>query len=97
MFEFLLDAENYDQRKVGRDISKSGITVSTAFTSDEGYETALIDKNEVHPVERYADKKAAKIGHKKWVAFADNAVSGTPVIKLGAWGLVDEEEIILEI
>ncbi len=39
MFEFLNDISNYEDRKVNR--TKVGkLTVSTVYTSDEGYETA---------------------------------------------------------
>jgi hypothetical protein len=40
MFDFLLDVDNYEDRKVANDTAKSGITVDTAYTSDEGFETA---------------------------------------------------------
>ena len=44
-----------------------GIRVSTAWTNDEGYETALCDEQGVHPVERYKTLKEARAGHKKWI------------------------------
>ena len=95
MFSFLADIGNYQSRKVARDVSKSGIEVSTAFTSDEGYETALLDDNGVHPVERYDTKEQAVEGHSKWLAFADNA-DGKEVTKLGGFGgFVDNEVITL--
>jgi len=96
MFSFLKDMCNYEERKVGRDTSGSGIEVSTANTSDEGYETALLDKNGTHPVERYITKDEAKKGHEKWLKFAHTA-NGKTVKKLGGLGgLVDDEDIVLE-
>lgn len=64
-FDFLKDIGTYSDRVIGRD-NVNGFTISTAFTSDEGYETAIIDKNNTHPVERYPDKEASIKGHKKW-------------------------------
>jgi len=73
IFDFLLDANNYESRKVARDTSKCGIIVSTAYTSDEGFETALIDDSDVYPVERYGTEEQAEQGHKKWLEFAHDA------------------------
>lgn len=68
-FNFLADAGNYEDRKVARVEAEDnyGVGVSTCWTSDEGYETALIDANGVIPVERYGSKKEAIAGHEKWV------------------------------
>lgn len=91
-FNFLKDAGNYDQRKIGR-TEVNGLTVSTAYTSDEGYETALIDKNGIHPIERYSSRSKAEIGHKEWEEKAQNI---TTVTKLGAWdGLVEDKKITI--
>lgn len=96
MFSFLNDIGNYEDRKVARHTSASGIEVSTAFTSDEGYETALIDANGTHPVERYEYLELAKAGHDRWLAFADTA-DGEAVTELGGMGgLVPDEVIILK-
>ena|SRR5271170_505249 len=96
MFDCLKDIGNYDRRAVDRHKLKNGLIVSTAFTSDEGYETALIDKNGTHPVERYADRAASIVGHGKWLAFAKDGV-GKTVSKLGGWGLVKDKPITLEV
>ena len=93
-FAFFADIGNYDDRVVAREMSPSGVQVSTAYTSDCGYETALLDSNGTHPVERYADKDSAEVGHKKWLAFAENA-SGKEVTKLGWPGLVEDETIVI--
>ena len=92
---FLYDTDNYDDRKVGRIEKKdnNGIGVSTAYTSDEGYETALIDKNEIHPVERYSDVDKAKIGHEKWVEFAKTA-NGKTIKSLG-WSEMHMDKYII--
>ena len=95
MFEFLQDIGNYDDRKIGRE-EVNGFVISTAYTSDEGYETAIIDKNGVHPVERYSDIVEAKEGHQKWIKKAKKFKTEDEVIKLGAWsGLVEDEKIKL--
>ena len=100
MFEFMQDIDNYESRKVDRTELKNGLIVSTAWSSDEGYETAIIDTNGVHPVERYgsdeSDKEDAQKAHEKWKEFAKDGI-GKSVIKLG-WlgGLVDSEAITLE-
>lgn len=90
-FSFLNDCGNYESRKVGR-TDVNGIIVSTAHTSDEGYETALIDKKGVHPVERYSSLKEAQIGHKQW---EEKAKTIEKVIKLGAWGCIEDESITI--
>lgn len=75
-FNFLNDIDNYEDRKVEKTEPEdnNGIGVSTCNTSDEGYETAILDANGIHPVERYATKELAVEGHKKWVSLAKNKV-----------------------
>ena len=58
--------QNYPQRKVAKD-KVDGVEVSTAWTSDEGYETAILDSLKVIPVERYQTLREAKEGHLTWV------------------------------
>ncbi|RLI63013.1 MAG: hypothetical protein DRO67_06430 [Candidatus Asgardarchaeum californiense] len=77
IFAFLQDMSNYEVRKGSLDKAQNGIEVSTVYTSDEGYETAIIDNAGVHPVERYSDIETAKKGHKKWLDFASSATTGT--------------------
>ena len=89
---------DYDKMKLGRIEPKdnNGIGVSTANTPDEGYETALLDSNGIHPVERYKTKKNALLGHKKWIKFA-NDKKNKNVNKLGGLtGLVENELITLK-
>lgn len=96
MFTFFQDTYNYEDRKVSRDTSSCGIEVSTAYSSDEGYETALIDTNGTHPVERYETREDAVRGHYKWLIFAHDA-NGKTVNRLGGFrGLVKGVEILLE-
>ena len=83
--DFLKDINNYEQRKIAR-ISpedNNGIGVSTCYSSDEGYETALLCATDrgVIPVERYLTKEEAILGHAKWVEFAKNG-NNKKVIKL---------------
>jgi hypothetical protein len=84
----------YEERKIGRDVSQSGIVVSTAYTNDEGHETALLDKNGVHPVERYKGVAEAIVGHEKWLKFAHIA-DGVEVVRLGWQDFENEERVIL--
>lgn len=92
LFDSLQDIGNYEKRKLEKTILKNGLKVSTAFTSDCGWETAILDGGEVHPVERYDTKDEAKQGHDKWV----KVISKSPekITKLGYPGLVEEEEVI---
>ena len=95
MFTFLNDMYNYEGRVVANNKLDNGLIVDTAFSSDEGYETAICDASDSwHPVERYETKELSEFGHKKWVEFANT----TPkqINKLGWGSLVDDEIIELE-
>jgi hypothetical protein len=59
---------------------KNGIEVSTVDTSDCGLETAILDKNGTHPVERYETQEEAEYGHDKWTRIA---APGITIKKLG--------------
>lgn len=88
---------DYEERKLMRTEQRdnNGIGISTAWVSDEEcYETAIIDKNGVHPVEHYNTIEEARTGHEKWKLLARD---GTKVIKL-FWPDSPElnEEITLE-
>ena len=81
---------NYKSRKVGR-TEVNGIIVSTAYTNDEGYETAILDAKNAYPVERYKTKEDAEKGHEKWCIEAKTL---TRIKRLGGFGgLVEDEEI----
>ena len=89
---------NYDKRKIERvePLENGGIGVSTAWTTDCGYETALLDDNGVHPVERYPDRESTVKGHKKWVKFTKNYQEGDTITKLGWGDLTTNKEITLK-
>ena len=87
------DSQNYKDRKIGRN-KIDGLTLSTAFTSDEGYETAIGDSKHFYPVERYTNKEDAKAGHEKWI----KKIPGLKVITMleAFEGLLPKEIIILK-
>lgn len=91
MFNFFNDAFNYEDRKVRRD-EINGLVVSTVYTSDEGYETAILDSIGAHPVERYSSKEEAEIGHKNWCIKAETLEK---ITELGRLNLVKPRELIL--
>lgn len=98
MFEFLNDVDNYEDRRVARHKLENGIEVSTVYSSDEGYETALLDTVGTHPVERYPGKEEAIEGHGRWLEFARNYSEGMEVTKLGCLdNLVGDEQIVLSL
>ena len=80
---------NYSQRKIDR-TDVSGVKVSTCWTSDQGYETAILDAVGVYPVQRYENRQHAESGHKDWVKrMQDN--STTHIEVLGYDNLVEPE------
>ncbi len=88
------DQSNYKSRCIGK-TEIDGLVVSTAWTSDEGYETAILDAPGVHPVERYEGKKEALVGHEKWCDFVRKG--GRDIVKLGGFGgMVQDNEMTLE-
>ena len=61
-------SENYELRKVDFTEINEKISVSTVYTPDMGYETAVLLDGHAHPVERYGEcRSASVIGHNKWV------------------------------
>lgn len=96
VFNGIVNAGDYESRKVAllKPKDNKGIGVSTVYTIDMGFETALLDLNGVHPVERYPSKEEAEAGHQKWV---DTTKAGIKTVtKLGYGSLVDSREITLE-
>ncbi len=69
-----------------------GYTISTVNTPDHGYETAVVDIKGAHPVERYPDRAAAELGHKKWVYQVSEL---TDIIILGWMDIVPPEPYTL--
>jgi len=88
-----VDKHDYDIRKVEREYI-NGLIISTAYTDDMGYETAILDMNGVHPVERYNSKEEAEKGHKKWVEFCKT--KKIKIKKLGYGELINSQIIILK-
>ncbi len=70
MFGFFDMIGNYEDRKTARDLV-DGLIVSTCYTTDEGYETAIIDLNKTYPVQRYETEEQALEGHADWVKQAE--------------------------
>jgi len=86
-------SNSYDVRKLVDKVRVGGLEVSTCWTDDMGYETALSDINGTHPVERYQTKEEALLGHEKWT---EKAKTTEKVIKLGYGDLIEDKEITLE-
>lgn len=86
------DMFNYESRKVGRD-DVNGLSVSTCFTSDCGYETAILDVQGAHPVERYGTREQARAGHAKWLEVAAGEL--TEVTDVGYGNSVEPRKITL--
>lgn len=93
--------DNYEDRKIDRinPENNNGIGVSTVYASDiNQYETAVLDNNGAHPVERYDTREEAQEGHNKWVKFA-NSGHGKKITVIGVQYddcECDNEEIVLE-
>lgn len=75
----LMMRDNYDERVVSPlEKLPNGLEVSTAYTYDEGYETAIIDaRGIVYPVERYLTKDDSVVGHDRWIEFAKDGIDKT--------------------
>jgi hypothetical protein len=90
------DFGNLDTRRVAvTPVGDNGAVVSTVFTSDMGFETALCNSvrphgdEVVHPVERYgmnATRERAQRGHDEWVK---EAKLGNKYVDLGYGSSVD--------
>lgn len=93
LFGFLDMIGDYDDRKVGRDLVE-GLIVSTAYSTDEGYETAIVDADKkVHPVERYESKELALEGHQRWIESAKTITTLMHLRWLGMDGLGGAVEV----
>jgi len=79
--------ESYEKRCIGRD-PVDGVIVSTVFTEDCGYETAVLMRTKVRIVERYASKEEAVKGHAEWM----KKIVGKESIMDTGYGLLLEEE-----
>ncbi|HEY5708602.1 MAG TPA: hypothetical protein VIS51_04340 [Solirubrobacterales bacterium] len=71
-----------------------GLGVSTVETPDMGFETAILDANGTHPVERYDTRIEAVLGHLEWAERCLHGLAG--ITKLGYGDLVKEKQVVLE-
>jgi len=69
----------------------NGLRVSTVYIA-RGFETAIVDDNGAHPVERYETYEEAILGHERW---KEKAKTLETITKL-AWLSVPEEVIKLK-
>jgi len=72
---------------------RNGLRISTVETPDMGWETAIIDKQGPHPVERYGSLEQAKEGHETWTKRAHFIKELT---EIGYGDMIEDERIILE-
>jgi hypothetical protein len=71
-----------------------GFSISTAYTDDQGYETAVSGTDgHWHPVERYGSKEMAAAGHFKWVQLIKDGKRDITV--LGYDDIIDPQNITL--
>lgn len=70
-----------------------GLIVSTVFTRDLGYETAIFDKEKVTLVQIYKTREEAENGHEKWAIWCQKNID--EVTKLGYKNLVPEKKVSL--
>ena len=83
---------DYERRKLGKDLV-AGLEVSTCWTDDFGFETAISDERGTYPVERYGSREKALEGHAKWMKEAETV---EVVTELGTGdGLVDDRQVTL--
>jgi hypothetical protein len=77
----MLDANNYDNRKVAEKEQVGKFKISSCYTSDMGYETAIGYNDEFYPVERYDNKEECIKGHNKWIEWAKNKPKIIPYLQ----------------
>ena len=77
----MLDRNNYDERKVAEKEKVWKFEVSSCYTSDMGYETAIGYDDEWYPVERYETKEKCIEGHQKWIEWAKNKPKAIPYLQ----------------
>ena len=85
---------SYEDRKVSKTVLDNGLKVSTADTTDMEYETAVIDANQVRPVERYETREQAVEGHAKWCKHFEK--SPKTALRLGYGDDIQDEEFDLD-
>jgi hypothetical protein len=84
--------EGFEQRKVDR-TEVDGLLVSTVYTPDCGYETAVCDEVGTHPVERYVGRDEAVLGHSRWCLEIVGKKEATKLVDADGW--LDSEVVTL--
>ena len=93
-FASLMQRQDIEKMRIGRDELDNGLEVSTMITVDCGPETAIIDAvGNVHPVERYATDEYAEAGHQEWVKKMKD--SPKTIQPLGWVAMMDMDEVEL--
>jgi len=92
----LSDLGNYDSRVVGRDAVR-GFAVSTCWTHDEGFETAVIDEGTVYIVERYKDLEEAGIGHERWCGKIRDGIKEIPHLCWSDYPSLDKVHVMSKV
>ena len=91
----VLDPKGFSEYSERNRIEKTKVgtlTISTVETRDLGLETAIIDKNGVHPVQRYICKAEAEKGHNEWI---EKVKTINKITKLGYPGIQEDYEVTL--
>ena len=94
-----LYAAPIEERKVAQIAPEQngGLGVSTVQIADMPgweYETAILDAEGAHPVERYHTPAEAEAGHLRWVEASKDLVT---IICIGGWeGAVPDKEVHLK-
>ena len=88
------DMYNYKDRKVADKVKlENGLKISSCYTSDRGYETAIGYNDEWYPVERYEDKDDCIQGHSKWTEWAKNNPKTIPYIDYDSDEILENVEV----
>lgn len=84
--------DDYDARIVAPQYWTRGLGISTCLTSDQGFETAILDAKGTYPVERYATKEEAIAGHKIWTR---RVIAGLEKIRQLGYGSIVPEKLVM--
>ena len=93
---------NKQQNEIIGKTKISDVLVSTVFTLDCGYETAICADMYCSPVERYKTRAEATLRHERWAnkiteSYKDGQIS---IIELGPCGhtdLIPDKEVIIKL
>ncbi len=72
--------------------TKGKYIVSTVMTPELGLETAIIDANGAHPVQRYDTEEDAVNGHYEWVEWVKKG--GGDIVQLGDKKKLIKSEVV---